>query len=898
MKKLFTLALLSMLFGITADAQNYRKWDFTNWSPQTVANLAAEATKGVTGGTWSDTEKADGTNPQIGKCYWSYGDANVGSDGLMANGALIGETEGLVFNPAYVSRRSLAIAVDYPSTSLGEYAGPQYLWLGGGNAKSASARIVCFTIPKVKVGQKITFVAESHKPSDARGVALFVGSATDDANRIGEAFTPREQDTYTWENWTLPEGAEAVDGMVDILVYNTNGCHIYSIEVGDPTEKSKVAYLFNGTAENELAYKQISANEKYAVEAIECTAALTVDQLSAYDAVVLSATLTNADAIASLKDVFPFVPTLNLNPALYAAWGYGEAKLLTDNVGIVALASNKLLAGITPESDGDILMIGLTDASQIYGVKLGEYFADDIVPLLEAVDEGVEAVPAAHIHNINHNGYIYLPFAEDATADAIQMLNNAVSMLAGSKAKIAAAPKPTIKLDYKDQNTDVIITSTVPRPEIFYTIDGSEPTVESTPYTEPFNISTTGVTVKAVVRGEGYLLSEVAEKEVDLKNQAAAPTIAVTQVSGGAVVSLDCATEGVRIYYNYSASADSTQSSKYTEPFTLMTNQTITAFAVNEVYVQSELAQQEVTIDNPLKFEQLLSHMDANKAEYYQKFYDSADKPNTDSNSKVAYFFSWGKNKASYPYYDTTAEPISTTIDIEGNEVNVYPKNPEEKYDFENGWAVRSRGHVICEEITIKPGKDIGNGSTYNPASVGEFEFSDYPVTDFYLNISEWNTANPRSGMIYSTQKFKGPFAVLSYISNGNSGTGPMVVFETGQDIEGDAVDTEWKQMGDTCNLTQAYRLYRKFVRIYDGTDEVYLRTRIANGGSKAGFYDIYVLQLSEDFVTGISNLTDNKRVAGIETVYSINGARQNGLRRGVNIVRYSDGSARKVVVK
>ena len=48
MKKLFTLALLSMLFGITADAQNYRKWDFTNWSPQTVANLAAEATKGLT----------------------------------------------------------------------------------------------------------------------------------------------------------------------------------------------------------------------------------------------------------------------------------------------------------------------------------------------------------------------------------------------------------------------------------------------------------------------------------------------------------------------------------------------------------------------------------------------------------------------------------------------------------------------------------------------------------------------------------------------------------------------------------------------------------------------------------------------------------------------------------
>ena len=179
MKKTFTLIVTALLLltGL-ANAQNYRKWDFTSWSATTIANLQAEdAAGGVSGAGWSSTEKANGDNPQPNNCYWSYVEANVADGVLQANGAAIAETEGLVFNPAYAAKRNLAIAVNYPTTTLGDYAGPQYLWLGGGNAKSASARIVCFTIPKVKIGQKITFVAESHKPADARGVALYVGSA-------------------------------------------------------------------------------------------------------------------------------------------------------------------------------------------------------------------------------------------------------------------------------------------------------------------------------------------------------------------------------------------------------------------------------------------------------------------------------------------------------------------------------------------------------------------------------------------------------------------------------------------------------------------------------------------------------------------------------------------------
>ena len=885
------MALLLSVVG--ADAQNYRKWDFTQWSATTIDNLKAEDVKGgIDGAGWSSTEKANGDNPQPDNCYWSYIEDNSVEGVLSANGAAIAETEGLVFNPKYTVKRNLAIAVNYPTTSLGTYAGPQYLWLGGGNAKSASARIVCFTIPKVKVGQKITMVVESHKPSDARGVALYVGDATDDANRIGEEFKPTTQESYTWENWTIPAGAATNDdGTVDILVVNTNGCHIYSIEVGDNTQMSKIAYLYQGTPDATEAYVKTLSN--YNVESIDvATTQKSVEELQAYDAVVVAANVTDATIAANLKSALGWLPIVNTSYALYDTWGLGTSIKVGEPIVRIKKQSS-LFNGIEVISDPDSGISGIAIDGDVYGVKeLANYFAKDEIAGVDLDDSGIVT---AHIHNGGHNAYVYVPAGNE------QLTVNAVKVAAGSKSAVSAAPKPAISFEYGNMRTQVIIKSTIPGPKIYYTTDGSAPTTGSNAYTEPFWLDAEA-TVKAVVEGDGYTLSDIAEAQVVLRHQAGTPTIAIEQQAGAAIVTLTNS-DAADIFYNYEASNDSTKSTKYTGPITIMKGRTLTAFAASQDLVASELASQDITVSSPLTFTQTQAHMDAAKDPYYDKQYNlqqAGEASNTASSSKVAYFFSWGKTKTAYSYYDETAEPISTTTDPEtGDEVNVYPKNPEEKFDFDNGWAVRSRGQVICTEITIKPGKDVGNGSSYNPATVDEFEFSeDYPCTDFYVNISEWNTENsPRTGMIYSTQKFKGPFAVLSYISNGNAGTGPMVVFETGTDIEGDAEETEWKQMGDTCVLNKGQRLYQKFVRVYEGTDEVYLRTRIAEGGSKAGFYDIYVLSIDPSYLTGIQEAKKSGSALKSTAIYGISGVRQNALKRGLNIV-IEDGVAKKLLKK
>lgn len=188
-------------------------YDFTAWSAETIAALKADAAASKVEG-WSDVEKkadaeadAEPTETSKDNCFWCVATPNA--DGtLSANGVVIKELGNLKFNEAYSTARSLAIAVNYPS-ALSDYYGGAYLWLGGKEK-------LCFTIPNVPAGATITMAMESHKASDARGVQLKQGET-----QIGDDFKPTTYETHTW----------TVETAGDVDVYNTNGCHIYYIDV-------------------------------------------------------------------------------------------------------------------------------------------------------------------------------------------------------------------------------------------------------------------------------------------------------------------------------------------------------------------------------------------------------------------------------------------------------------------------------------------------------------------------------------------------------------------------------------------------------------------------------------------------------------------------------------------
>lgn len=217
-------AYVTTEFTVEAAATASLSWNFTTWSAATVTNLIADAAASKTEG-WSDVEKAadaaadaEPTEAAKDNCFWFAGTVNADGS-LSANGKVIEELKGLKFDPDYAAKRSLAIAVKYPSTSLGDYDGGAYLWLGGGGSKQTCP---CFTIPGVKAGQKLTISMESHKlnPADARGIQIYANSY-DAANQIGEAFKPTVKASNTW----------TIDKDCDVVVWNTSGCHIYSITI-------------------------------------------------------------------------------------------------------------------------------------------------------------------------------------------------------------------------------------------------------------------------------------------------------------------------------------------------------------------------------------------------------------------------------------------------------------------------------------------------------------------------------------------------------------------------------------------------------------------------------------------------------------------------------------------
>ncbi|MCM1163124.1 MAG: hypothetical protein NC339_02585 [Muribaculaceae bacterium] len=221
MRKIFTLAIAVLALSANAESKS---WNFTNWSAETVANLKAS---NAAGGNWSDIEKADATEPTAAskdKCFWQVNAAaDVNADGyLMANGVVISELQGLV-STNETQNRSLAIAIDYvspnPDDSFGPYKGGAYLWLGSKNIKY-------FMIPAVPAGATIKMGIESHKISDARGVKLTVEGVELTAPDGSAVAAPT---TYVEQEWLAPNGG-------NVQITNTNGCHIYFINVVDPAD--------------------------------------------------------------------------------------------------------------------------------------------------------------------------------------------------------------------------------------------------------------------------------------------------------------------------------------------------------------------------------------------------------------------------------------------------------------------------------------------------------------------------------------------------------------------------------------------------------------------------------------------------------------------------------------
>lgn len=882
MKKLFTLIAAALCLCTSANAQTRKTWDFTKgWSDLTVYNLTQDAAAG-TGWTnkllnadGSVNEKQKASTPVYfeSKKRSATGELTATVDG---NAVVISETEGLKFNG------KSAAHINIYSNKNGEGS----VWING---KKAEDQIV---IPNVPAGETVTIDFESHKSSEARGFKSITDNFTDaDGNK---QWTTKGRDTAVVVNNNTVA--------TDYTIQATNGFHIYSIVIGsgdDPDAmKKKVAYIYTGDLTQDPAYLLLQANENIKVTALDATTTLTRDELLGYDVNVISSTVPADNAnVALLKEVQPYEPTLNLNAALYNAWGYGEAVATEDVFGATSQASNPLFAGIELVSaseaglaEGQSGVVFTTGTNPFTGVKLGSYYADDAI-LATSIDGSVVAI---HSHNGSHNGYIFLPFDSNVLAvtegsHAGQLLANAITNLAASKAEITATDAPTFDVHYGNRTATVKIESPAPYAQIYYTTDGTEPAIGTgTLYTEPLEL-TAETTVKAIVQGQGYNPSVVVDTLVRMYDQAAMPAISRVDESDATTITLSTTDADATIWYAFEATTDTTRATKYTAPFVLNDHCTLTAFATGAAYVPSEMNTQEIYIKDDKVYADIVSHFDANS--------------NYGGNNGKG-MFTWGTSATSQK--DTGKDPIRYETDDDGLEVPVYPDRDPEYYpaDYSNiDWVLTSQGQSLIWQNT-NPGKDVGDDSNYNPASSADLDtlITKNDIQFYKHNGDEYNAA------ILSTKKFQGPFNVVMFMGTAGGSQEQM-------GIEASADGATWTVIGDTIYQKLSKRLWKKYTVSYTGTDEVYVRVKeyLGPNGSGPQVYDVYIMaegenskaieaELAEKYneyiATGISEVKDTKAAGKVVGVYSVNGTQLNKPQKGVNIIKYANGTARKVLVK
>ena len=813
MKKIFTL-ITALVACIAVSAQQSYTWDFTKgFSESTKANLKADATN------WT-TNRTDATTGEV----TGWKNASVQTDYLYANGAVIPELEGLKFS----GYKAGHILLDPTSIRVG----------------TTSQKI---TLPKMYNGQHLTVVARSaNSTATNRALVSYSDELTNYDGPAGgyclgsqaEGASEDGNYTLTWECVTdNEEGVELTFGTGS----ESGGIDIKSIKISGGTvdEAKSVAYIYSGELDADMYYiMRPSESAGFTWTDIPQDAVISTDSLRAFDAVVIAPSVTEGSAMATLAaSQIAFVPMVNLNTSLFGyATAGAELNLTAVN------ASDDIFAGISVDAETKAIAYSTTSP---VGVTLPERFAEDAI-----IAYAGEAV-AIHQHTPLRNSYILLPSPADFGVDLdawSSMLSNALSIVCGTKRTVQAAATPAYAMTYANGTTTVALTCSTSGATITYSVDGGEPQT----YTEPLSF-TSAATITASAIAEGYEKSAESTKTVDIQAAADAPVINVTTADGVATVTITAA-EGATIKYNFRGSAVETESSTYTEPFTVSENCTVTAFVpASESMLASDIASQAVVIEGYTPMKAVISHFDANKAEY--------------SNGESKAFY--------YCYLNPNLENKKSYALSENYTVQFCPEGGE--------WMVETSGQQVVWEST-GPKHNIGDATDYNPisalddidneATAGEITIGSTASTTQIVDGEEVSVKDDPSAAIVSTKAFQAPFDVVVYVGGKNAEVDEVSVSADGQ---------TWFPIGkvaipmyeDTPNKS---RCWCRNVISYKGTDQVYVRVAACSTSTNR-IFDIFVKGPGEaDAIAEVA--ADAPAKMQNDAIYNIAGQRISSVAR------------------
>jgi Bacterial lectin/Legume lectin domain/Chitobiase/beta-hexosaminidase C-terminal domain len=161
--------------------------------------------------------------------------------------------------------------------------------------------------------------------------------------------------------------------------------------------------------------------------------------------------------------------------------------------------------------------------------------------------------------------------------------SNSLLNVYGVLANAAVAPAPTFTPSTTSYtgSQQVVISDALPNTSIYYTTNGSTPTVNSTLYTGPLTVST-NETITAMASATGYIQSPSASASYESTSTTANPvfSLAAGSYSGAQILAITTNSPGAQIYYTLDGSTPSTSSAVYTRALPVAISETVQAIAV------------------------------------------------------------------------------------------------------------------------------------------------------------------------------------------------------------------------------------------------------------------------------------------------------------------------------
>lgn len=688
-----------------------------------------------------------------------------------------------------------------------------------------------------------------------------------------------------------PNGVKLVINACNYLMGGASGF--------DPDAPFKIAYLYDSSysgyvgIENDPIFNNSVIAEKECISVdIKSFTAASTDTLAAfekYDLIVVSEAIGSGHAFAKpLLGLVNRVPMLNFKSFFYknTVWNWGAgmnpstvknnaelgvAKIIVNN----AYADHQLFANIEVE-DSTITLFKTYDTLyknlvQGYTATADGFISADKV--LAKVKGTTATYNAIHEHG-TANKYMLLPISSDVmmldgainlSDNAFQMISNAVYYLIESRGNVLPATPPTFSLDYGNNVTHVTMSSLTTGAKIYYTKDGTVPTISSSLYSDIVDI-TDSCTIKAFAVKQGYDNSAVTSVAVAVKSMAATPVITVAAASTGKTVTIT-AEAGTTIYYTTNGGTPKTTSSVYSAPLTITRPCVIKALVVQTGKLNSAVAEQAVAIDGYVERGLTLAWANFNTQPTTWVW------ANTDTTT-----ISTGDVIAKYAYTIPTVEDPTLTPTLK-------------TVDFNNGFKVGTYGQRINLQST-----GVALTGNYSPETEGDAGASDRAMSFLTTNTS----ADPTTAYIVTTQSFTGPFDVTVWFTGAKAAT----YTEKLQVSVASSLDaTTWTVLDTLTSIGD--KLIRKKVSHYDATTTapVYVKlASVSNLGTNSNMmiFDLKIMGEGIDPVAIENPVTDKTIVS--TRIYTLSGIQVKTPVYGVNIIKniYSDGSVetKKVIIK